>query len=215
MGSPPTLRSAADGEVIGVITEQLVRAEVAHHGITRLEVVPTMHERKARLSRAGRRVRGAAGRLRHGRRVRRGADLEPARPDRQAGRAPRRRRLLGAHCSTGCARVREPPASSATRTACWPSGRHTSTTPSPWPRSPCPMSVTSGSTATSRRCRRTSLTVQLITSAAPSIIDVSPRPRPSPGRRARRERVVHVVGCDDKPYSPAPHFDVTSPVNAV
>jgi len=40
----------ADGEVIGVITEQLVRAEVAHENLTRLEVVPTMHARKARLT---------------------------------------------------------------------------------------------------------------------------------------------------------------------
>lgn len=38
------------GEVIGVITEQLVRAEVAHHGVTSLEVVATMHDRKARLA---------------------------------------------------------------------------------------------------------------------------------------------------------------------
>jgi len=41
---------AAGGEVIGVITEQLVGAEVAHTGLTRLEVVPSMHERKARMS---------------------------------------------------------------------------------------------------------------------------------------------------------------------
>jgi uncharacterized protein (TIGR00730 family) len=40
----------AGGEVIGVITEQLVGAEIAHRGLTRLEVVPTMHERKARLA---------------------------------------------------------------------------------------------------------------------------------------------------------------------
>ncbi|MFZ4719199.1 MAG: TIGR00730 family Rossman fold protein [Ilumatobacteraceae bacterium] len=40
----------AGGEVIGVITEQLVNAEVAHRDLTRLEVVPTMHERKARLN---------------------------------------------------------------------------------------------------------------------------------------------------------------------
>ena len=45
--------------------------------------------------RAGRRLHRAAGRVRHRRRVRRGADLEPARPHRQARRAPRRRRLLG------------------------------------------------------------------------------------------------------------------------
>ncbi len=41
---------AADGDVIGVITEQLVRAEVGHDRLTRLEVVPTMHDRKARLT---------------------------------------------------------------------------------------------------------------------------------------------------------------------
>lgn len=50
MGIAADAAMAADGEVIGVITEQLVNAEVAHRGLTRLEVVPTMHERKARLS---------------------------------------------------------------------------------------------------------------------------------------------------------------------
>src|SRR5688500_20406243 len=39
------------GEVIGVITEQLVDAEVAHAGLTALEIVSTMHERKARFER--------------------------------------------------------------------------------------------------------------------------------------------------------------------
>lgn len=41
---------AAGGEVIGVIPEHLERAEVAHHGVTRLEVVRSMHERKARMA---------------------------------------------------------------------------------------------------------------------------------------------------------------------
>src|SRR4029079_15121065 len=41
---------AADGEVIGVITEQLVSAAGAHDRLERLEVVPTMHDRKARLT---------------------------------------------------------------------------------------------------------------------------------------------------------------------
>ena len=41
MGLVADAALAADGEVIGVITEQLVRAEVAHDGLTRLEVVPT------------------------------------------------------------------------------------------------------------------------------------------------------------------------------
>jgi uncharacterized protein (TIGR00730 family) len=40
---------AAGGEVVGVIPEQLVNWEVAHKGLTRLEVVSSMHERKARM----------------------------------------------------------------------------------------------------------------------------------------------------------------------
>ena len=39
----------AGGEVIGVIPQQLVDFEVAHRGVTRLEVVGSMHERKARM----------------------------------------------------------------------------------------------------------------------------------------------------------------------
>jgi hypothetical protein len=39
----------AGGEVTGVIPEQLVGWEVAHRGVTRLEVVANMHERKARM----------------------------------------------------------------------------------------------------------------------------------------------------------------------
>ncbi len=50
MGMVADAALAADGEVIGVITEQLVRAEVAHDRLTRLDVVPTMHDRKARLT---------------------------------------------------------------------------------------------------------------------------------------------------------------------
>lgn len=37
---------AAGGEVIGVITDKLVGLEVGHQGLTRLEVVRTMHQRK-------------------------------------------------------------------------------------------------------------------------------------------------------------------------
>ncbi len=40
---------AAGGEVVGVIPGQLVEWEVAHKGVTRLEVVDNMHERKARM----------------------------------------------------------------------------------------------------------------------------------------------------------------------
>ncbi len=41
---------AAGGEATGVITEQLMALEVAHHGLTTLEVTPSMHTRKARMA---------------------------------------------------------------------------------------------------------------------------------------------------------------------
>jgi uncharacterized protein (TIGR00730 family) len=41
---------ASGGEVIGVIPDFLSRREVAHHGITRLEIVDSMHERKKRMA---------------------------------------------------------------------------------------------------------------------------------------------------------------------
>ena len=37
------------GEVVGVIPQQLVDWEVAHRGVTRLEIVDSMHERKQRM----------------------------------------------------------------------------------------------------------------------------------------------------------------------
>ena len=37
-------------EVTGVITEQLDSIEVGHHGLTKLEIVSSMHERKARMA---------------------------------------------------------------------------------------------------------------------------------------------------------------------
>ena len=40
---------ANGGEVVGVIPQQLVDWEVAHKGVTRLEIVDSMHERKARM----------------------------------------------------------------------------------------------------------------------------------------------------------------------
>ena len=50
MGAAADAAMEAGGEVIGVITEQLRRAEVAHRELTALEVVNTMHERKARMA---------------------------------------------------------------------------------------------------------------------------------------------------------------------
>ena len=50
MGAVADATLHAGGDVIGVMTEQLVAAEVAHLGLTRLEVVASMHERKARMA---------------------------------------------------------------------------------------------------------------------------------------------------------------------
>ncbi|GAA0736290.1 TIGR00730 family Rossman fold protein [Sphingomonas japonica] len=50
MGAVADGALAAGGEVIGVIPEALVNAEVAHRGLTSLETVTTMHERKARFT---------------------------------------------------------------------------------------------------------------------------------------------------------------------
>jgi uncharacterized protein (TIGR00730 family) len=49
MGIVADAALAAGGEVIGVIPEQLVGWEVAHQGLTRLDIVANMHERKARM----------------------------------------------------------------------------------------------------------------------------------------------------------------------
>lgn len=49
MGIVADAALAAGGEVVGVIPEQLVNLEVAHRGLTRLDVVANMHERKKRM----------------------------------------------------------------------------------------------------------------------------------------------------------------------
>jgi uncharacterized protein (TIGR00730 family) len=50
MGAIADAALAAGGEVIGVIPGFLVDREVAHMGLSRLEVVANMHERKARMA---------------------------------------------------------------------------------------------------------------------------------------------------------------------
>lgn len=47
MGVAADAALAKGGEVIGVITEQLHGHNLSHEGLTRLEIVPTMHDRKA------------------------------------------------------------------------------------------------------------------------------------------------------------------------
>jgi uncharacterized protein (TIGR00730 family) len=47
MGALADAVLAAHGNVTGVIPEALVAKEVAHHGLSELRVVPSMHERKA------------------------------------------------------------------------------------------------------------------------------------------------------------------------
>jgi uncharacterized protein (TIGR00730 family) len=50
MGIVADAALAAGGEVIGVLTDGLVRAEIAHAGLTHLEIVGSMHARKARMA---------------------------------------------------------------------------------------------------------------------------------------------------------------------
>lgn len=49
MGVVADAALAGGGSVTGVMTQHLVDVEVAHRGLTTLEVVPSMHERKARM----------------------------------------------------------------------------------------------------------------------------------------------------------------------
>jgi uncharacterized protein (TIGR00730 family) len=49
MGAVADAALAAGGEVIGVLPDALSGREIAHKGLTSLELVPTMHERKARI----------------------------------------------------------------------------------------------------------------------------------------------------------------------
>jgi uncharacterized protein (TIGR00730 family) len=50
MGALADAALAAGGEVVGVIPEALVALERAHHGLTELVVVASMHERKAAMA---------------------------------------------------------------------------------------------------------------------------------------------------------------------
>jgi uncharacterized protein (TIGR00730 family) len=49
MGTVADAALAGGAEVIGVLPDVLQGREIAHNGLTRLELVPTMHERKARI----------------------------------------------------------------------------------------------------------------------------------------------------------------------
>ena len=49
MGAVADAALAGGAEVIGVLPEILSGSEIAHRGLTTLEMVPTMHERKARM----------------------------------------------------------------------------------------------------------------------------------------------------------------------
>jgi uncharacterized protein (TIGR00730 family) len=50
MGAVADAALSAGAEVIGVLPEILSGKEIAHPGLTALELVPTMHERKARMA---------------------------------------------------------------------------------------------------------------------------------------------------------------------
>ena len=50
MGVVADAALAGGSRVVGVLPKALARKEIAHHGLSRLEVVPTMHARKARMA---------------------------------------------------------------------------------------------------------------------------------------------------------------------
>src|SRR5271156_2186080 len=50
MGAMADAALQAGGRVVGVIPEALVSREAAHRGLSELQIVPTMHERKARMN---------------------------------------------------------------------------------------------------------------------------------------------------------------------
>ena len=50
MGAVADSALAGGAEVIGVLPDVLAGKEIAHAGLTRLELVPTMHQRKARMA---------------------------------------------------------------------------------------------------------------------------------------------------------------------
>jgi uncharacterized protein (TIGR00730 family) len=50
MGAVADAALASGAEVTGVLPEVLAGKEIAHTGLTALEMVPTMHERKARMA---------------------------------------------------------------------------------------------------------------------------------------------------------------------
>lgn len=50
MGALADAALEAGGEVVGVMPHALVQREVAHHGLTALHVVDSMHERKAKMA---------------------------------------------------------------------------------------------------------------------------------------------------------------------
>jgi len=50
MGAVADAALAAGAEVLGVLPQVLAGKEIAHVGLTALEMVPTMHERKARMA---------------------------------------------------------------------------------------------------------------------------------------------------------------------
>lgn len=50
MGAVADAALAADGQVVGVLPKALMIKEIGHPGLSRLEVVASMHERKARMA---------------------------------------------------------------------------------------------------------------------------------------------------------------------
>ncbi len=65
MGATADAALACGGRVVGIIPTPLATREIAHDGLTELHVVAGMHERKAMMACAFRRIPRVAGRARH------------------------------------------------------------------------------------------------------------------------------------------------------
>ena len=152
---------SARGEIVGVMPRHLVEREVAHRGLTRLDIVTTMHERKARLAEMADAFVALPGGLGTLEEFADGLDVGPARTASQAVRAPEHGPASTRRCSN-FSTTRSP------RVSCGPSIAR-------WFASPRIRLRSSTRWSTPRRPR------------CPSI-SIAPRPEPVPAAAPRRPR---------------------------
>ena len=102
MGAVADAALAGGAEVIGVLPDVLAGKEIAHAGLTRLELVSTMHERKARMAELADAFLVLAGRVRNVRGAAGSGDLGAVAAPCQADHPHQHRKLLaGPSCVPG------------------------------------------------------------------------------------------------------------------